>query len=511
MSTVSRFISGSAASWVRIAVTIGAQIILVPLYITHWSVETYGLWLAIQALIGLLVTLDTGHQEFLGYEFLRIGTDDRSRLSRYLWSGVGIGLLINTIQLSVIVALLVFNGLPAVLGSELTSAAMTNVAGIVLLLQGLTWFICTSVSGLLFRVLSPFGYYPRMAWWNLGSTIVAAVAPAAAVVAGADLLMTGIVTAVATLLFSIPLYVDLIRLLRRVGIAFCVPSWQMGFANFSLALAVFGKIILENLRQQGVRLVLAPLSGATGLVAFSTMRTGANVALQGLNTVTGPLIPDLMRFLQKRDQVRTESAFGTVWIVVVALMAPAVVILQAFVEPFYLAWTRNQVLFDPWLFAVLSLSVLVFAVVQPASTVVIANNLLRPQLLVSLSAALIVVGGIYVLVPVLGILGAGLALLAGELLTTVCYAFVAQRWLRHSGLTWPKRSFLIVVTSVMIAGITMALMISLPNLKLVILLTSMVAFLGNAWRYWQVLPKLATNRAKTILGNLPGVGKLFPA
>ena len=102
------------------------------------------------------------------------------------------------------------------------------------------------------------------------------------------------------------------------------------------------------MRQQGVRLVLAPLAGPVALAAFSTMRTGANVALQGLNTIVNPILPDLMRFLHDRDQPRSEAAFSTIWVVVVALMAPGVVILQLIMEPLFVFWTQGKIALIPF-------------------------------------------------------------------------------------------------------------------------------------------------------------------
>ncbi|WP_133272256.1 polysaccharide biosynthesis protein [Hymenobacter radiodurans] len=236
---------------------------------------------------------------------------------------------------------------------------------------------------------------------------------------------------------------------------------------------------------------MAPLVGVGGLAAFSTMRTGSNIALQGLNTITNPLIPDLMRFLQQRDQARCESVFGAVWIIVVALMAPAVVVLQAVIEPLYVVWTRGHIAFNPWLFALLSLSVLVFAVVQPATTIVVGNNLLKPQLLLSTLAALSVVGGIYLFVPRIGIVGAGVALLGAEMITSAGYKTVAQRWMHQHGMKWPNSSFLVAVTSISIAAVAMVLMIVFPLAKWPIVAISLLLFSVNTWRYWQVLPAIA--------------------
>ncbi|OUJ73888.1 hypothetical protein BXP70_13025 [Hymenobacter crusticola] len=460
-----------------------------------------------------MITLDFGHQEFLAYEFLRIGRDNPSELSKFLWSGASAGILISLGQILLLIIFLLSGVLPYLLGQSqhagLIDPELIRAAGIIVLLQSVSWLLCNSISGLLFRVLAPFGYFPRMAWWNLLTTVLSAVAPVVAVVMGAGLLTAGIVMTATSLLVAVPMYLDLLRLLRKEGIPYSKPSLKVGYKNFVRSLAISGKGLLENARQQGARLVLAPLSGAAGLAAFSTMRTGANVALQGLNTVINPLMPELMRFLHQRDQDRSEAAFGTLWFVLVALMAPAMVVLQAVMEPLYTLWTRGRVTFNPLLFATLSLSVLVYAVAQPAIAVVKGNNLLKAQLTLSAVAAVVVVGGIAALVPFMNILGAGIALLVAEVAAMVGYRVVAQRWLQSNGLLWPKHQFNIAMASVWIAAAAMGAMVVLPQAKWLILLGSSVLLAGNMWRYWHVLPDLATQHARRIASSLPGMKKLY--
>ncbi|GAB3784574.1 hypothetical protein GCM10028818_44500 [Spirosoma horti] len=299
-------------------------------------------------------------------------------------------------------------------------------------------------------------------------------------------------------------------LARKEKIRFSKPSWKLGSYNFVRSLAIFGKVLLENVRQQGVRLFLAPLAGATGLVAFSTMRTGANVALQGLRTITNPLMPELVRFLHQRDQDRVDASFGIIWIMVVALIAPAIVVLQAVVEPLYTIWTRGQVPFDPLLFAILSLAILVYAVAQPAMAVVIGNNMLKPQVVLPALAAFIVVAGLFILVPDNGILGAGVALLLAEIAAAIGYKTVAERWLENNDLRWPTQPFRIAVTAIWIAALAMGAMTQFPQMKWMILVAAIVLFSWNFWRYWQILPSFATDRIRKLLMNLPGVRKMQP-
>ncbi len=509
MSAAARLISGSVASWAQIAVNIVAQIILVPIYLNYWSVATYGVWLAIQGIMSALSMLDLGHQNFMGYEFLRIGRQNIPALSKYLSSAVVVGVSISAVQVLLTVVFYFTGMLDFLLGASAPEeAALVNAAGIALILHAANWLLHVTGAGLIVRVLAVFGYYPRTAWWAFIYTIGNAVTPLVAVVLGADLLMATVVQIIGSLLLATLLYVDLFGLLKRERIRFVKPNFALGNSNFRKSLPLLGKSLFENVRQQGVRLVLAPLAGPAALAAFSTIRTGANVALQGLNTIVNPILPDLMRFLHDRDQPRSEAAFATIWIVVVALMAPGVVVLQLFMEPFFVFWTRGKIAFDPLLFATLSVGVLVYAVIQPAMAVVIGNNLTKLQLWLSGIAAITVFVVLIFSVPLIGNLGAGLALLLAEIAAAIGYKIHAKRWLRQNQLAWPSRAFILAVTSVVIAALSLTCIAQFSEFKWLILAISMVLFAWNFWRYWQVLPSVALESAKNIVRKIPGFRRL---
>lgn len=510
MSTAARLISGSAASWAQISVNMISQIILVPIYLSYWDAETYGIWLAVQGIMSTLSMLDAGHQNFLAYEFLRLGNNDRTRLRKYLWSGVAVGITISLVQLLLIFLFIFTDALAFLLGETgAGSADKLREAGIVLALQGFSWMAFATAPGLIGRALAAFGYFPRVAWWSVIAAASTALSPLLAVVLGADLVVTTATLVAANSLYTLPICIDFYKIMKRERIGFVKPNMLIGFSNLVKSLPLLGKSLLENVRQQGVRLILTPMAGPVALVAFSTMRTGANVALQGLNTIVNPMLPDLMRFLHARDKPRTESAFATIWILVVGVMAPGVVMLQLVIEPFYLLWTQHKVHFDPVLFALLSMGVLVYAVVQPAMAVVIGNNLTKVQLALTGVAALIVLAVMIVSIPVLGIVGAALALLLAEIAAAAGYKTYAKIWLHENGLKWPRRAFHIAVMSVIIAALTLAGMIMVPLLKWVLPPLSMLFFAWNAYRYWKILPSVAKQSAKGILMKLPVVGSFL--
>ena len=510
MSTAVRLISGSVASWAQIGVTMATQIILVPVYLSHWDVKTYGIWLAIQGIMSVLSMLDLGYQSYMGFEFLRLGQRNILDLSKLLWSAIVFGVLIGLLQILLIWLFVFTDVISFLIGENKTNdPQLVHSAGIVLILQGVTWLVIMTVPGLMVKALAAFGYFPRTAWWGFFYAITVAVAPLIAVVMGADLMVAGIVLACSAHAFAFLLYFDLLRLLKKEKIKLIKPSLKLGYSNFCLSLPLLGKSLFENVRQQGVRLVLAPLAGPVGLAAFSTMRTGANVALQGLNTIINPLLPDLMRFLHDRDQPRSEAAFSTIWIVIVAFLAPGVVILQMFIEPFYLYWTQGKIPFDPLLFALLSLGVLVYAVVQPAMAVVIGNNLTKIQFLIAAVAGVILFALLSALVPIIGILGAAIALLLAEIVAAVFYKVHAERWLRGNQLAWPNKAFAVSIVSVLIAAVSLGFIIFFPQMKWLIFAISMILFVWNFWRSWQGLPTVAIDSAKNLMIRIPGLRRFI--
>jgi O-antigen/teichoic acid export membrane protein len=509
VSTVNRLVSGSVASWLKIGITMLSQLVLVPVYLTYWDVQTYGIWLAIQALVSILSTLDQGHQSYLEFEFLKLGRQKKDLISFNLWSSFWIAIGIGILEVLLVIGFVSGGFTGKVLGEySAISPSLLHDAGLVLLMSMAVWAVCGNLGGLFVKVLSPFGHYSRMSWWGVWTSLFIAIAPVVSVVMGAGLLQAGIVLTLATIGYAIPQYIDIYRLLKREDIVYRKGSLKQGGRSFILSLVISAKNLMENARQQGVRILLAPLSGAAGLVAFSTMRTGANIALQGLNTITNPLMPELMRFLNAKDQQKMEASFSMVWLVVLCILAPGVIVLQAVISPLFTIWTKGQVSFDPLLFSMLSQGVLVFAVAQPAMSIMRGNNLLRPQFLIAVLSAVIVIGGLFVLVPVYGIRGAGAALLAAEIVATTGYRLTARKWLKEHGLQWPRTSSRLALGGVWFAGTAMFIMFLFPSLQWLWTLLALPCLGLIIYMYWKSLPPIATNKAKALFSKIPMIGSI---
>ena len=476
----------------RIAVTIFSQIVAVPIYLHYWSIETYGAWILVQSIVSFLTIFDIAHHNYLGNEFLKIGKQKREEIAAVFSTGMLVAVIVSIVTFLIICTFTISGLLSQWVGINNANIQHFEAS---LLLTCATWVLTITFTGLLGRVLNPFGYFPLSAWSGVLFAIVTTAASVAAVSLGAGLVVTTVVTCIVTFVCHSTLAVILLRIARQEKLISREIDMARGFSRFYASIALGAQSGLEILRQQGVRFILLPLSGMAQMIAFSTMRTGANLALQGVGTITAPLMPELMAFLVNRDQPRTESAFSVIWLMLCIVLVPAVLVVQYAAPVLFPLWTQGKIAFDPILFALLSLGVLVFALAQPAIAVVNGNNLLREQVQISTGATLITVGGIYLLVPLMGVRGAALALLLGEAISLLFYVRAARKWLGSVAMLWPMSAFVIASLSLVVATAGMAAIIIFQThagLCLVLALTAQV-FVLNA--YWAQLPAIARQSA----------------
>lgn len=492
MSSIKRVVSGSLASWMRIAVTILSQIIAIPVYLHHWSVETFGAWILIQSIVSFLTIFDVAHHSYLGNEFLKIGKKRPTDIGAIFSTGVVVAVIVSIATFFITCGLVLSGSISRWTGMD---AANVHAFEISLLLTCGTWVLTVTFTGLLGRALNPFGYFPLSAWSGVLFALATTLASVISVYLGANLVGATLVTCIVTFICHSTLSVMLLRIARNEKLLCQDINLAKGFSRFFASFGLGAQSGLEILRQQGVRFILLPLSGMAQMITFSTMRTGANLALQGVGTITGPLMPELMAFLVNRDQARTESAFSVIWLMLCAVLVPAVLVIQYLAPALFPIWTQGKIAFDPVLFALLSLGVLVAALAQPAIAVVTGNNLIRQQFVISGIATFITVSGIYLMVPLMGIKGAAVALLSGEICTLLCYLSVAKKWLASVLMRWPTSAFIHASCSLAVATAGMGLMIFFANYAGLFLAVALIAQVFVLIAYWSQLPFIARQRA----------------
>jgi O-antigen/teichoic acid export membrane protein len=498
MSTLHRFLSASAAGWVRILLTTFSQLLLVPVYLGHWSVEQYGCWLLIQTLVAMSAIVSAGHQNFVGFEFLKVGDREPEALRLLFYSAVPWVLIIASVELFTLAGLVYMGLIRASIDPQQTlNAALLHQAYLSLILYSLL-ALMISVGGLACRAVAPFGYFPRMMWWQTSAGVVSAAASGIAVAAGADLLHASICTVGATMAFNGLIYFDVWRIFRRHGIRPVRPDRRAGLKNFTRSLAIALTTVLDLFRQQGVRVLLSGTIGVAGMTAFSTTRTMSNLSLQGIGTVTAPVMPEIMRFLRERDAERTNAIIGFVWALAVVALAPVLIVFQWIMPVVYHYWTRGKLDFNPMLFGLFSISLLIFALARPLIAILQGNNLLKVQLYISIGNSIIAVAGILLFSGSFGASGAATALLIAESGATMLSAYFAMRWLNRNHIEFPWALLRVALGSIALAAVCILAMVAFPAQIIAIMTIALIANCAVAFVYYRKLPPLAVGKVHAL-------------
>lgn len=487
MTAIRRVMRGSIASWIRLVITIALQIILVPIYLSYWDASTYGIWLSITSAATLLDMLSLGLMTYIGNEFMRIAHVDRANISVFYSTALQISFLIGALQLLLAVYAVKFGVFTFILGAIPLGNANSGVdAGYVLILVALTTFLCGSLGGVLVRLLSAIGYFSSVTYFGLLGSLITSIAPLFSVVMGGDILHAGYVLVASIFIYNAFFIRYAFILLKREGIYFSHQSWRGGVDMAHKSTVVSLRILLEQGRQQGVRLILSPIVGASDMAAYSTMRTGSSAIQQGLGTITGPLMPELAGYLIRGDQKKVEISFSLVWIICCGFMAPALILLQYIAPSVFSLWTRGKFQYDPELFALFSLATMLYGISQPALAIIQGRNLLRPQLMLSFLTALVLVVGVFLFTPRLGITGAGYALLISEAAAFFMSWAIAKKWLLENNMIWPFDKFIYVIFSLILTGFGLIVISKFKSIFLVILLIcSLLALMA---KYLTLIP-----------------------
>lgn len=418
-----RALHGSLAGVVAFGVNTAAALLLVPLLLEAWGAERYGLWLALQSLFAVLITLDTGHHTFVGNELLRLYPTDRAAARATLASGlVGAGLL-GALELCALGVLVLGGGLPWALGG--LEGPLPAGAGLALALLVGGWVVQGTAGGVWARLYPAAGQYARSVWWGVGHRVLQTLVIGGAVWLGAGVLGAVLASTVAALGCALCSLSD-----ARARFAELYPFWRGGRVrlaahNLARSMLVTAAALASQLSQHGVIFALSGGAGLASVPAFTTTRTLANVFVQAAGIVTGPLMPEMVRLVTLGEHRKLAGLVRAIWFVTGAPVSLGLCLGVPLFAPLYAAWTGGAMALDPELFAWLGAAVSLRCFGAPFTALIGGLNALRAQLWCAVGQGLALLAGVAVAVPALGLRGAGVALALGEL----CGSVALPAWL----------------------------------------------------------------------------------
>ncbi len=432
MSLEKRALKGTIASVIALVAQLGLQIVSVPVLLDRWGEEEYGVWLAINSLFGLLITIDAGHQNYVGNEFLQLVPVGIPETRRMIQAGVG-GAFVTAVLELLVTSILAAAGLLTVL-----AGASENRATDVLICVGallVMWISMGSVMGVLVRLYQPLGDYARATWLGIIQRTAVGFTPVIVAIVGGTLRTAVIVVAVVWFSFGCFVFVDVTRRMHPYRPFFAIPEWKLVGRNLFRSIWVTAAGFITQAQQHFFLLVVAAaLGGVAALPAYTTMRTVANIFLQGANTLSAPLLPDLVRFRASGEWAKLELLLRAVSALSAFAMGLGLALALPILPWAYAIWTRGHTEFNSPLYALLALAVLVRVTGSPVSSMLAGLNALGPMIAIATVQFVVTVGLGAIFVPLDGLRGAGGAVLLGEIFGSLVVPFLVLK-LRERALT----------------------------------------------------------------------------
>jgi O-antigen/teichoic acid export membrane protein len=414
-SRARRLFSGWSANLLQTLLGMTQQVALVPVFLHYWTSDALAAWLAIYAAGNLILVADAGLQfrainRFLAFKS-SVDCDGRTAsfyaAMRRVYQGLTISLVILLLVGTRFISPSAVLGFQAI--AHFDAAFLVMTGGMLLTLPS-----CGLVAGL-YRARGLYGRAVRLQ--NCG-VLVGQLGQLVAVVATGSLLAVAIAYATAQVLTATYfLAIDVRRLFPFLGGARTKQTWSWIGGQFRkaapFAVASATELVLLNLP---VLLVSALVSNRVSVAQWGLTRVAAGLLRALCVQTTLPLAAELGHdyAVGSMDELRNLYARGSV---LVTLIASIVVSgLLPFWPDFFAIWTRGAIPYDP----VLTITLLIGTSMVAPSILALsyANYSNRGVLLVRTKGLQLVVFLILsvMLIPALGPLGAGIAVVVSDLL-----------------------------------------------------------------------------------------------
>lgn len=426
-----RVVTGSLLAGVSFVLTMLQTLVQVPILLRFWSPDEFGMWMAVLAATSLVTRLDIGHQNFVGNLLNRYWVEDRVRLRAVFASGVLAALAVAAVELVAGIILLVFGKAEWLSGPMPESGR--NDFRIAFFAYLLFWVAQGSVGGILSRLYQPAGMFARsqviaIFYYLAGFLALIVSAALGASIAGAMLAQVSVWT-----LSNVMMFWDIKRQFPEF-----FPWWRGGalglaWKNFRASLVLTVNGVVEQLGSSGLVLLVMGMMAPVEVAVFTTIRTVANTALQGVSVILFPVVPDVVRYHVCGEPAKLASVFALVWCVAGSVVGLGFSAGAPWIQPLYGIWTRHALPFSPVLFVVVVVAVGFRQWAMPFQTYLHGVNFLAPQTLAIVLRTVATLAVAWGLLGTWGIAAAGAGLLAGEILAAAVYYLAADLSLRKMG------------------------------------------------------------------------------
>lgn len=467
--------------------TVGLQLVSVPVCLRFWGNETYGLWLALFALFNVIRTLDAGFAAYVGNEINLRYHLDQLALRRTLASALAGAILVGSLQLLVGVLVVVSGALSGLLGVAPEIARDAGAAfALAVLLVG--WVFTGPYLGVVHRLLVPAGMLYQATWWLMGFQVAQTASLVAAAVLGCSLSEAAVLFTAAQLGIYVASAFYIARKLPDYFPWWRQPSWRSGIRDSLRSTVMVGANLLAQVGTSGLVMLISAGLGAGAVPAFTTVRTIANLWTTLGNVLVSPLSPEVVRYHAQRDPKKLVTALEAHWLAANCLVNLSILACFPFFDDLYVYWTGGSVALDEALLSYLLLAVVVGTPGALITNYLVGINDLRAVTAIFAARGLVPLGAGLVLLPSLGMAGVGLGVVLGELVGPIAlglFRFRRQLGRFGSGLRPPAWGP-VALGSGVVSAFLVAEATASPHLGAAYAAAAVAAAASALWGWWRV-------------------------
>ena len=428
MASFKRIISGTTAGLTRNFFNLIIILVSLPIYLSFWSLELYGIWVLIFSLVSLINLPTSNYLEYLQNEFLRNGTKNKLGISKIIFGSISIILLIKFFTL--IIFLIIIKYYPNFEFININQKYFNILKISIFFLIASDIIAC--VVGVLHRALYPFNYYPKIQWIGL---IIALLIPTIQIIGlfyGFEIIELSIATFVIGNLLNFFYLIYTITLVKEIKIKYKGFYFNKNLKHFFNSFYLLLGNVAHLLKNEGSRIVILPFVGTVQLVTYVTIRTANNFMKQLFSSFSNSFLIEYADNINKKNKKKFINSYKIYYLILNSLIAPIAFIFQIIASDLFQIWTKNKIEFDPILFASITAAFLIMIFYTPGFLVIQSKNLFKEDLKISIITSILFIISFMTLVNEYSIRGAGFALIFIELITGALIFYTSNKWLKKN-------------------------------------------------------------------------------
>jgi len=374
------FINSTLANWFNTLNIFIYNIFSVPIILSKWEIEKFGVWILLNSIFSYLYLLNLSLEQFTFSENLKLGKKKIEEISKNISNGILFSIIISFVLIIIIFLL------DKVKIVELVNVKNTYLIDIIQSI--IIYTIFTSLTYSIFPFISDalviFGYQHIFIWFrSINKFISNSCALFAIYYFNTSIIQTVVCMVIVESLSYTFMFIYSYKVLTKEKLNLTNIDFKKGLSNFIKSILVFINNILNTITAQGLRIIISSLLSSSTLAIFTVTRTISNAFMQSVQTLADPMLPNLMESFVEKKNEKLNNYFNLYFIFISLIFCPILFIINLYIIDIFNFWTLNKILFNEFLYFFLICGVAIYSISLPLKLVLTGNNLNKEKIFIN--------------------------------------------------------------------------------------------------------------------------------